>query len=101
MLRENIRLQYPFRITDGNRAGYVVSYLHHKGMKLPAIVAERAVAYYEYAFDENIVKYWPHEIKVQSNHWERAALNHRRRVRRVVFPRVAAAHPRRTADRDT
>jgi hypothetical protein len=43
---------------------YVVSYLHRKGMKLPAIVAEIAAAYYEDEFDENILKYWLHEIKL-------------------------------------
>jgi hypothetical protein len=40
MLRENVRFQDPFGITDGHRAGDVVSYLYRKGMKLPAIVAE-------------------------------------------------------------
>jgi hypothetical protein len=35
----------------------VVSYLHRKGMKLPAIVAELAAVYHEDAFDENRVKY--------------------------------------------
>jgi hypothetical protein len=43
---------------------YVVSYLHPKGMKLPAIVAELAAVYQEEAFDENRVKYWPHEIRL-------------------------------------
>jgi hypothetical protein len=42
---------------------YVVSYLHRKGMKLPAIVAEFATVYHGDAFDENRVKYWLHEIK--------------------------------------
>jgi hypothetical protein len=36
---------------------YVVNYLHRKGMKLPAIVAELAAVYHEDAFDENSVKY--------------------------------------------
>jgi hypothetical protein len=36
---------------------YVVSYLHCKGMKLPAIVAELAGVYHEDAFDESRVKY--------------------------------------------
>jgi hypothetical protein len=36
---------------------YVVSYLHRKGMKLPAIVAELVEVYHEDAFDENKVKY--------------------------------------------
>jgi hypothetical protein len=43
---------------------YVVSYLHHKRMKLPAIVAELAAVYHEDAFDENRVNYWLHEIKL-------------------------------------
>jgi hypothetical protein len=64
MLRENVRLQYPFIITDGKKQRYLVSYLHHKGMKLPAIVVELAAAYHEDAFDENRVKYWLHEIKL-------------------------------------
>jgi hypothetical protein len=42
---------------------HVVSYLHHNGIVLPAIVAELAAVYYEDAFDENRVKYWLHEIK--------------------------------------
>jgi hypothetical protein len=36
---------------------YVVSYLHRKGMKLPALAAELAVVYHKAAFDENRVKY--------------------------------------------
>jgi hypothetical protein len=42
----------------------VVNYLHHKGMKLHAIVVELAAVYHEDAFDENRVKYWLHEIKL-------------------------------------
>jgi hypothetical protein len=42
---------------------YVVSYLHRKGMKLSAIVAELSAVYHEDAFDENRVKYDLHEIK--------------------------------------
>jgi hypothetical protein len=42
----------------------VVSYLHRKGMKLPAIVAELAAVYHEDAFDENRVKYWLYGIKL-------------------------------------
>jgi hypothetical protein len=42
----------------------VVSYIHRKGMKLPANVAELTAVYHENAFDENRVKYWPHEIKL-------------------------------------
>jgi hypothetical protein len=43
---------------------HVVSDVHRKGMKLPAIVAELVAVYHEDAFDENRVKYWPHEIKL-------------------------------------
>jgi hypothetical protein len=42
---------------------YVVSNLHRKGMKLPAIVAELVAVYHEDAFDENRVKYRLHEIQ--------------------------------------
>jgi hypothetical protein len=42
---------------------YMVSFLHRKGMKLPAIVTERAAVYPEGAFDENRVKDWLREIK--------------------------------------
>jgi hypothetical protein len=55
----NIRLE----LQRKNEQRYVASYLHRKGMKLPAIVAELAPVYHEDAFDENRVKYWPHEIK--------------------------------------
>jgi hypothetical protein len=44
---------------------YVVSYLHRKGMLLPAIVAELAAVDQEDTFDENKVKYWLHEIKLR------------------------------------
>jgi hypothetical protein len=37
---------------------YVVSYLHSKGMKLPAIDAELAAVYHKDTFDENRVKHW-------------------------------------------
>jgi hypothetical protein len=43
---------------------YVVTYLHRKGMKLPAIIAELAAVYHEDAFDESREKYWRHEIKL-------------------------------------
>jgi hypothetical protein len=43
---------------------YVVSSLHRKGMKLPAIVAELAAVDHEDAFNENRMKYWLHEIKL-------------------------------------
>jgi hypothetical protein len=36
---------------------YVVSYLHRKRMKLPAIAAEPVPVYHEDTFDENRVKY--------------------------------------------
>jgi hypothetical protein len=42
---------------------YMVSSLHRKGMKLPAIVSELAAVSHEDAFDENRVKYWLHEIE--------------------------------------
>jgi hypothetical protein len=45
----------------------VVSYLHRKGMKLPAIVAEPTAVYRDDAFDENIVKYWLHEIELHGS----------------------------------
>jgi hypothetical protein len=44
---------------------HVVSCLHRKGMKLPAIVAELAAVCHRNAFDENRVKYGLHEIKLQ------------------------------------
>jgi hypothetical protein len=43
---------------------YVVSCLHCKGMKLPAIVADFEAVYHEDAFNKNRVKYWPCEIKL-------------------------------------
>jgi hypothetical protein len=64
MLRQNVRLQYPFRITDENRAEICGELPPRKGMKLPAIVAERAAVYHKDAFDENRMKYWLHEIKL-------------------------------------
>jgi hypothetical protein len=36
---------------------HMVSYLHRKGMKMPAIAAELATVYHEDAFDENRVQY--------------------------------------------
>jgi hypothetical protein len=42
---------------------HVVSSLHCKGMKLPAIVAELAAVDHKDACGENSVKYWLHEIK--------------------------------------
>jgi hypothetical protein len=49
----NIRLEFRMKIEQR----YVVSCLHSKGMKLPAIVAELATDYHENAFSENRVKY--------------------------------------------
>jgi hypothetical protein len=43
---------------------YEVSYLHRKGMGLPAIVAKPATVYHEDPFDGNRVKYWLHELKL-------------------------------------
>jgi hypothetical protein len=56
----NIRLELQMEIEQR----YVVSYLHRKGTKLPAIVAELTAVYHEDAFDESRMKYWPHEIKL-------------------------------------
>jgi hypothetical protein len=56
----NIRLELQKEIEQR----YVVSCLHCNGMKLPAIVTERAAVYHEDAFAENRVKYWLHEIKL-------------------------------------
>jgi hypothetical protein len=56
----NIRFELQMEIEQR----YVVSDLHHKGRKLPVIVAEFATVYHEDAFDENRVKYWSHEIKL-------------------------------------
>jgi hypothetical protein len=56
----NVRLELQIEIEQR----YVVNYLHRKGMKLPAIVAEPAAVYHEDGFDENKIKYWLHEIKL-------------------------------------
>jgi hypothetical protein len=61
---ENIRLESQMKIDQR----YVVSYVHRKGMKLPAIVAELAAVYHEDLFDENMVKYWLHEVKLHRSH---------------------------------
>jgi hypothetical protein len=63
MCVDNIGLELQMEIEQR----YVVSYLHRKGMKLPAIVAERAAVYHEDEFDENRVKYWLHEIKLHGS----------------------------------
>jgi hypothetical protein len=57
---DNIRLE----LHMGTEQRYMVSYLHHNGMNLPAIIAELAAVYRGEAFDENRVKYWLHEIKL-------------------------------------
>jgi hypothetical protein len=36
---------------------YMASYIHCKGMKLPAILAKPAAVYHEDAFDESRVEY--------------------------------------------
>jgi hypothetical protein len=56
----NIRLELSMEIEQR----YVVSHLHCKVMKLPAIIAELAAVYHEDAFDESRVKYSLHEIKL-------------------------------------
>jgi hypothetical protein len=56
----NIRLEFQMEIEQRS----VVSYLHHKGMKLPVIVAELAAVYHEDAFNENRVTYSLHEIQL-------------------------------------
>jgi hypothetical protein len=43
---------------------YVVSDLHRKGIKLPAIVAELAAVYHKDTFDENRMKYSLHETEL-------------------------------------
>jgi hypothetical protein len=53
MYADNICLELQMEI--GQR--HAVSYLHRKGMELPAIVAEPAAVYDKDAFDENRVKY--------------------------------------------
>jgi hypothetical protein len=54
----NIRLELEMEIDQG----YVMSYVHRKGMKLPAIFAAPATVYHDDAFDKNRVTYWLHEI---------------------------------------
>jgi hypothetical protein len=56
----NVRLELQMKIEQK----YVVSSLHRKGMKLPAIIAEPAAVCHGNAFDENRVKYWLHKIKL-------------------------------------
>jgi hypothetical protein len=53
MYVSNIRLELMMEIDQG----YVVSCLHRKGMKLPAIIAELAAGYRADAFEANRVKY--------------------------------------------
>jgi hypothetical protein len=56
----NIRFELQMEIEQR----YVMSHLHCKWMKLPAVVAELVAVCHENAFDENRVKYWLHEIKL-------------------------------------
>jgi hypothetical protein len=56
----NIHLELQMEIEQR----YVVSYLHRKGMILPAIIAELAAVSHEDAFDECRVNYWLPEIKI-------------------------------------
>jgi hypothetical protein len=56
----NIRLELHMKIHQR----YGESSLHRKGMKMAAIVAERAAVYHEDAFDENRVNYLPYESKL-------------------------------------
>jgi hypothetical protein len=51
VLPENVRLQYLFRIADGNRAEVCGELPPPQGMKLPAIIAELAAVYHEDAFN--------------------------------------------------
>jgi hypothetical protein len=60
MYVDNIRLELQMEI----KQRCLVSWPHRKGMKLPAIVADLAAVSHEYAFGENRVKYWWHEIKL-------------------------------------
>jgi hypothetical protein len=53
MYVSNIRLELQMEIEQR----YMGSYLHRKGMKLPAIVAALAVVYHEDIFNKNRVKY--------------------------------------------
>jgi hypothetical protein len=64
MPHENVRLQYLFRIPDGNQAEVCGELPPPKGMKLPAIVAGLAAVYHKDTFDENKAKYPLHEIKL-------------------------------------
>jgi hypothetical protein len=59
----NIRLELQMEIEQL----YVLSYLYRKKMKLPAIIAELAAVHHEDAFDENKVKYWPHQMKLHGS----------------------------------
>jgi hypothetical protein len=63
MYLENIRLEFQMGIEQRD----VVSYLHRKDMKLPAVVAEIGAVYHIDAFDENRMKYWLHEIKLHGS----------------------------------
>jgi hypothetical protein len=70
----NIRLELYMEIEQR----YVVSYLHRKGRKLPAIVAELAAVYHEDVFNDNRVKYWLYEIKLHRSDLSRRQSSDRR-----------------------
>jgi hypothetical protein len=57
----NIRFELHMEIGQRDAA----SYIHRKGMKLPAIVAELTAVDHEDIFNENRVKYWLCEIKLR------------------------------------
>jgi hypothetical protein len=59
----DIRLELHMKIEER----YVVSYLHHKGIKLSGIVSELAAVYHENIFDENRVKYQLHVINLHGS----------------------------------
>jgi hypothetical protein len=60
MYVDDVRLELQMEIEQR----YLASYLHHRGMKLLAIVAERAVVHHEDTFEENRVKCWLREIRL-------------------------------------
>jgi hypothetical protein len=83
--RGNIRLQYPFRITDGNQAGICSEVPPPQGMKLAAIVAGLAAVDHKDAFEANRVKYWLYEINLH-----RSDLSDRQRSGRPPFEDIDA-----------
>jgi hypothetical protein len=56
----NVRFQFQMEIGEK----YVVTYLHGQGVKLPEIVAALARVFHEEPSDENMAKYWLHELKL-------------------------------------